>query len=77
MYVCAAAKVCLIHISLAHRDWVPAGQLPSDHREAVHLVLQALMGMYCPCSSSLLTQIKLIGSSGILQLSSFASNNLH
>ncbi|KAK9835743.1 hypothetical protein WJX74_007217 [Apatococcus lobatus] len=39
----ADAKVCLLHISLAHRDWVPADQLPADHREAVHLTLQALM----------------------------------
>ncbi|KAK9868722.1 hypothetical protein WJX84_001115 [Apatococcus fuscideae] len=39
----ADVKVCLLHISLAHRDWLSADQLPGDHQETVHHTLQALM----------------------------------
>ncbi len=44
MYVLLAVKSLLLHIYLAHRDWLPAGSVSSMHQATVQQLLFSLVG---------------------------------
>ncbi len=44
MYVVLAVKSLLLHIYLAHRDWLPAGSVSSMHQATVQQLLFSLVG---------------------------------
>ena len=44
MYVLLAVKVLLLHIYLAHRDWLPAGSVSFMHQATVQQLLFSLVG---------------------------------
>ena len=39
-----AVKTLVLHLSLAHRDWLPPGQLPPGHALTVQHTLHMLLG---------------------------------
>lgn len=39
-----AVKTLVLHLSLAHRDWLPVGQLPPGHALTVQHTLHMLLG---------------------------------
>ncbi len=44
MYALLAVKSLLLHIYLAHRDWLPSGSVSSMHQATVQQLLFALVG---------------------------------
>ena len=40
-----AVKTLVLHMSLAHRDWLPLGQLPPGHALTVQHTLHMLLGV--------------------------------
>ena len=38
-------KTLVLHMSLAHRDWLPSGQLPAGHALTVQHTLHMLLGV--------------------------------
>ena len=60
VYCVPAVKSLLLHIYLAHRDWLPAGAVSSMHQATVQQLLFSLVGKVYSCNPAALASPSLI-----------------